>query len=113
MRLLDVPADPATNPRARAYIVDNLAPGTTIHQRIVVSNTTTSALNVAIYPAAAVITGGSFVGAAAHTANDLSSWTTVSRPAMDVPAGGTAVDTVTVAIPPKASPGERYAVVWA
>jgi hypothetical protein len=113
VRLLDVPADEVNNPRARQYIVGNLAPGTTIRQRIVVSNTTTSELNVAIYPAAAVITDGSFVGAAAHTADELSTWTTVSRPILDVAAGSTAVDTVTVAIPAKASPGERYAVVWA
>ena len=113
VRLLDVPADAVNNPRARAYIVDNLAPGTTIHRRIVVSNTTKSAQNVTVYAGAAAITGGSFVGAAAHTANDLSTWTTVSRSTLDVPAGGTAVDTVTVAIPSTASPGERYAAVWA
>src|ERR1700680_1500825 len=47
VRLLDVPANAVTNPRARDYIVDNLAPGTTIHRRIVVSNTTTSAQHVA------------------------------------------------------------------
>jgi hypothetical protein len=113
VRLLDVPADEANDPRARQYIVDDLQPGTTIHQRIVVSNTTTAALNVAIYPAAAVITGGSFVGAAARTANDLSTWTTTSQPSLDIAAGGSAVDTITVAIPSTASPGERYAVVWA
>src|SRR5579859_2715811 len=42
VRLLDVPADTMSNPRAREYIVDNLTPSTTIHRRIVVSNTTTS-----------------------------------------------------------------------
>jgi hypothetical protein len=113
VRLLDVPADAANNPRAREYIVDNLTPGTTIHRRIEVSNTTRSELRVAIYPAAATISQGSFVGAPAHTANGLSTWTTVSRPIMDVPAGSTAVDTITVAIPATASPGDRYAVVWA
>jgi hypothetical protein len=113
VRLLDVPADAVTNPRARAYIVDNLVPGTTIHRRIAVSNTTASAQHVAVYPAAAGITHSSFVGAAAHTANDLSTWTTVSRSSLDVPAGATAQDTVTVAIPATASPGEQYAVVWA
>jgi hypothetical protein len=113
VRLLDVPADAKNNPRAREYIVDNLVPGTTIYRRILVSNTTASAQHVAVYSAAAVITNGSFVGAAAHTANDLSTWTTVSRPSLDVTAGATAVDTVTVAIPSTASPGERYAVVWA
>jgi hypothetical protein len=113
VRILDVQADEVNNPRSRDYIVDNLTPGTTIHQRILVSNTTTSELHVAIYPAAASITGGSFVGAAGHTADDLSTWTTVSRPILAVPAGGTAVETVTIAIPPQASPGERYAAVWA
>jgi hypothetical protein len=113
VRLLDVPADAVNNPRARAYIVDNLTPGTTIHRRIEVSNTTTAELHVAVYPAAATISQGSFVGTPAHTANDLSTWTTVSQPIVDVPAGSTAVDTITVAIPATASPGERYAVVWA
>jgi hypothetical protein len=113
VRLLDVPADTVNNPRAREYVVDALAPGTTIHRRMEVSNTTKSAQHVAVYAAAAVITGGSFVGAAAHTANDLSTWTSMSRPSLDVAAGGTAVDTITVAIPSTASPGERYAVVWA
>jgi hypothetical protein len=113
VRLLDVPADAVDNPRARAYIVDNLTPGTTIHRRMVVSNTTKSELHVAVYSDAATISQGSFVGAPGHTVNDLSSWTTVSRPTLDVPAGATAVDTVTVAIPSAASPGERYAVVWA
>ena len=113
VRLLDVPADAVNNPRAREYIVDALAPGTTIHRRMEVSNTTTSTQHVAVYAAAAVITGGSFVGAAARTANDLSTWTTTSRPSLDIAAGGTAVDTITVAIPSTASPGERYAVVWA
>jgi hypothetical protein len=75
-----------------------------------VSNTTRSELHVAIYPAGATISQGSFVGAPAHTANDLSTWTTVSRPIMDVPAGSTAVDTITVAIPATAAPvnGTRW-----
>jgi hypothetical protein len=113
VRLLDVPADAVNNPRAREYIVDALAPGTTIHRRMEVSNTTASTQHVAVYAAAAVITGGSFVGAAARTANELSTWTTTSQPSLDIAAGATAVDTITVAIPSTASPGERYAVVWA
>jgi hypothetical protein len=113
VRLLDVPADAVSNSRAREYIVDALAPGTTIHRRMEVSNSTTSAQQVAVYPAAAIITHGSFIGAPARTGNDLSAWTTASRPSLVIPAGATAVDTVTVAIPATASPGERYAVVWA
>jgi hypothetical protein len=113
VRLLDVPANAVNNSRAREYVVDALAPGTTIHRRMEVSNSTTSAQQVTVYPAAATITRGSFIGAPARTGNDLSAWTTVSRPSLVIPAGGTAVDTVTVAIPATASPGERYAVVWA
>jgi hypothetical protein len=113
VRLLDVPTDAVNNPRAREYIVDNLTPGTTIHRRFEVSNSTGAELQVAIYPAAATISQGSFVGAPGRTVDDLSTWTTVSRPVMDVPAGSTATDTITVAIPATASPGERYAVVWA
>jgi hypothetical protein len=112
-RLLDVPADAVDNSRAREYIVDALAPGTTIHRRLEVSNTTTSAQRVAVYPAAAAISSGSYIGAPARTGDDLSAWTTVTRPSLVIPAGGTAVETVTVAIPSTASPGERYAVVWA
>jgi hypothetical protein len=78
-----------------------------------VSNTTTSAQHVTVYAAAATITRGSFVGAAAHTANELSSWTKMSRSRLDIAAGATVLDTITVAISSTASPGERYAVVWA
>ena len=56
---------------AREYVVDALKPGTTIHRRMEVSNTTTSLQHVTVYAAAAAITRGSFVGAAAHTANVL------------------------------------------
>jgi hypothetical protein len=113
VRLLDVPANAVKNPRAREYVVDALKPGTTIHRRMEVSNTTTSRQHVSVYAAAAAITSGSFVGAAAHTANELSSWTKMSRSSLAIAAGATAVDTITVAIPSTASPGERYAVVWA
>ncbi len=113
VRLLDVPANAVKDSRAREYVVDALKPGTTIHRRMEVSNTTTSLQHVTVYAAAAVITRGSFVGAAAHTPDELSSWTTVSRSSLAIAAGATAVDTITVAIPSTASPGERYAVVWA
>ena len=113
VRLVDIPADLADDPRARHYIIDNLTPGTTVRRRIEVSNTTDSPLHVEVYPAAAAITRGAFVGAAASTRNELSSWTTLDRKAIDVPAHATGRDTVTIAVPKDAAPGERYAVVWA
>jgi hypothetical protein len=113
VRLVDVPVDEATNPRARQYIVDQLAPGTTIHRRIEVANKTAFPVRVAVYAAAASIADGSFTGGAGHDANDLSSWTTLGQGSLDVAAGGVALDTVTVAIPQDAAPAERYALIWA
>jgi hypothetical protein len=95
------------------YIIDNLTPGTTVRRRIEVSNTTDSSLHVAVYPDAAHIIHGAFVGAAGNTENELSSWTTLEHKTLDVPAHDTASDTVTIAVPKDAAPGETYAVVWA
>ena len=113
VRLVDVPVDAARDPRARQYIVDELAPGSTIHRRIEVANKTTSPVRVGVYASAATIVGGSFVGAAGHTANELSSWTGLSRESLEVAPGGVARDTVTLAVPKDAAPAERYAVIWA
>jgi hypothetical protein len=93
--------------------VDHLAPGTVIHRRIEVSNTTASAAHIVLYPAAASITKGSFLGAAGHTSNDLSTWTSVRPGASDVPADGHVTATVTITVPRDAAPGEQYGVVWA
>jgi hypothetical protein len=113
IRLLDVPASEASDPRARLYIVDRVAPGTVIQRHIEVSNTTPSEQPVALYAAAATIEGTSFIGSAAHTANDLSSWTSVSPATPNISAGGTATATVTIAVPADAAAGEQYAIVWA
>lgn len=113
MRLLDAPVDTQDDPRARVYIVDHLAPGTVIDRRIEVSNTTDAAAKIVLYPAAATIKDGSFVGSADRTPNELTTWTTVTPGTPDVPAGGTAVATVRIAVPKDAAPGEQYGVVWA
>jgi hypothetical protein len=113
LRLVDVPVAAGDDPRARIYVVDHLPPGTVIHRRIEVSNTTASAAHIALYPAAGNIRKGSFLGAAGHTVNDVSSWTSVSPGAADVPAGGRELATVTITVPRDAAPGERYGVVWA
>jgi hypothetical protein len=113
MQLLDVPLTAASDPRARLYIIDHLHPGTTIKRRIEISNTTASTVHVVIYPAAATISRGAFVGAAAHTTNELSTWTSVLPAASDVPPGEHATATVTIVVPRNAPPGEQYGVVWA
>jgi hypothetical protein len=113
LRLVDIPLRARDDPRARVYIVDHLPPGTVIHRRIEVSNTTAADASVALYPAAADIQGGSFLGAAGHTRNELSSWTSVGPAASTVPAGGLVTATVSITVPRDAAPGERYGVVWA
>ncbi len=113
LRLLEAPIAAGDDPRAQIYIVDHLAPGAVIQRRIEVSNTTTSTIEVGLYAAAASIANGSFLGAAGHTANDLSSWTSVSPGGHDIVAGGRTTAIVTISVPGDAAPGEQYGVVWA
>jgi hypothetical protein len=113
VQLLDVPTTARLDPRARLYIVDHVAPGTVIHRRIQVSNSTASTTNVAIYPAAATIAKGTFVGDAGHTRNEVSTWTSVRPGAPAIRAGERRTAVVTIRVPRDAAPGERYGVVWA
>jgi hypothetical protein len=113
IRLVDAPAAARDDPRAQVYIVDHLNPGTVIKRRIEVSNTTGSTAHLLLYAAAAGIEKSSFLGAAGHTPNDLSSWTSVAPGEPDVPAGAKLTATVTIAVPADAAPGEQYGAVWA
>lgn len=113
IQLVPAPGPVPADPRSRIYIVDHLPPGASLQRWVQISNTTPSPVQVSVYVGAATISGGSFLGSAAGVANELSSWTSVSPGAFLLPAGETARASVTVAIPRDASPGERYAVVWA
>lgn len=113
IRLVDVPVDSRNDPLARSYIVDRVPPGTSIRRRVEIINTTGSTANVAVYPAAASLRRGSFRFAADRSRNELSSWTSVSRGVLRLPPGRKTLATVTIDVPSEASPGERYAVIWA
>lgn len=113
LRLVDAPTTARDDPRARVYIVDHLNPGAVIERRIEVSNTTAETASIALYPAAASIDSGSFLGDEGRTANDLSTWTSVTPADPDIPAGGKQMATVKIAVPLDAPPGEQYGVVWA
>jgi len=113
IRLLDVPVAARDDSRARIYIVDHLNPGTTIERRVEVSNGGDAAEHVVLYAAAARIKGDSFVGSAGHTANELSSWSSVTPAEADVAPGGTTTATVVIKVPSDAAPGEQYGVIWA
>ncbi|MEW1914446.1 peptidase [Kitasatospora sp. NPDC085895] len=143
LKLLDAPRDREADPRAHMYIVDHLAPGTVIHRRLQVTNTSDTDQRVDLYAGSAEIDGGTFTAEPDRTPNELTTWVSVDDCAArktasaapgecgtaredgasgppaprslvrDVPAHGTAVVDVSVRVPPKASAGERYAVVWA
>jgi hypothetical protein len=113
IRLIALPAATRTDPRARFYIVDRLAPGKSIQRRIEIINSTRSTANVVVYPAAASLRRGQFAFSPGHDRNELSSWTSVSRRVLRVPARTQISDTVTIRVPKNAAAGERYAVIWA
>jgi hypothetical protein len=112
IQLLDAPTDRRSDPRALKYIVDHLAPGAVIHRRVLVVNKSSAPLHMDIYPSAATVGKGSFRFATGHTANELTSWISAVPGTVDLPVGGQATSEVTIQVPPRASPGERYGVVW-
>lgn len=113
IRLVEAPVATRDNPRARVYIIDHVKPGTTVERRIEVSNDTGKAADVAIYPAAAAIKNGAFLGQQGKTPNELSTWTTVNIPHLRLADGATKMVDATIDVPSDAAPGEQYAVLWA
>jgi hypothetical protein len=113
VRLVDIPTSAADNPRARAYIIDHVKPGDVIERRIEVVNHSDLKEQVSLYPAAARVEAGQFVGAAGHTQNDLSSWTSLDHAALTLDPRDRSLARVTIKIPDDAVRGERYGVVWA
>jgi hypothetical protein len=95
------------------YIVGDLRAGATVTRHVEIINSTASTQRVSVYPAAASMQAGSFAFATGRSANQLSSWTTVSNSLVVLAPDAATTDTVTIAVPAGASFGERYAVAWA
>ena len=98
---------------ASSYVVDRLAPGTTLTRRVEIDNTTHSTIDVSVYPAAAGIVRGRFAFAPGHDGNELSSWTSVGHDLVRLAPGAEAFDPLTISAPGGASSGQRYGVLWA
>lgn len=113
IRLLDIPAAAQTDPRARSYIVDHVAPGTTIERRVEVQNNTSGRQSIDVYAAAAEVSKDSFVGLDREARNELTEWTTVETPTVDLAAGESAEVPVHIDVSPDAPEGEQYAALWA
>ena len=112
-RLVDAPSDRVQDPRAHIYIVDHLAPGTTIHRKVEVTNGSAEAMHIRLYAGAATLEQGEFKAPGGPGGNELAGWTSVSPPAVDVEPQSAMQATVTITVPASASSGERYGVVWA
>jgi hypothetical protein len=112
VRLFDVPVADAHNPRGLRYIIDFVHPGSVIQRRILVLNQETRRSHFAVYPDAAQITHGLFIGDAGETRSQLTSWTSLQYRALSLRAGVSALDMVTIRVPRGATRGEHYGVIW-
>jgi hypothetical protein len=110
--LLDVPVSEAGDPRALAYIVDYLPVGTVIHRRIKILNDEAKTARFAVYAGAAQIANGSFTGDTGATPNELTGWISLQHAAVTLRAGTSETDLVTIKVPPGATAGEHYALIW-
>ena len=113
IRLLEAPVSRRDDPRALSYIVDHISPGTTITRRLEISSTSAKLQHMDVYAAAADIVDHRFTMAAKRTPNELTNWTSLDRTSLVVPPGGRETALVTIKVPPSASRGERYGVIWA
>jgi hypothetical protein len=113
IRLIEVPTHLSEDPRARLYVIDHLNQGDVIHRRIEVSSGLAHPERISLYAAGAFVSKGTFGFLDDRSENELSSWITVEPPSVDLPPHGAATAVVTIAVPPHAEDGERYAVVWA
>src|SRR5690348_14077204 len=103
---LGVPLDEAQDPRAHRYIVDCLPAGSVANHTIMIVNDEPRTAHFTVYPAAAQITGGAFIGAAGRAGNELTGW--ISTRSLTLAAGQSAVDLITIRVPPNATRGEHY-----
>jgi hypothetical protein len=112
IRLYDVPVDEAHNPRALRYIIDYVPSGTAIHRRILIMNDEPVKAHFTVYPDAAMITGGAFIGDTGETRSELTSWITVAHPSLNLAPHAQFLDMVTIRVPRHATRGEHYGEIW-
>jgi hypothetical protein len=109
-----IPDGSGTTERDRAYLIANPAAGDTVSRRVEISNTTGQQQTVALYPGAATIKNGAFIGATETDAhNDLADWTTIDRTNLTLAPGTTEQVGVRIHVPAAAADGERYGAIWA
>ncbi|MCZ7375786.1 hypothetical protein [Micromonospora sp. WMMC250] len=113
IRMLDIPASRAQDPRAQVYIVDHLKPGTTINRRVEVLNSSGESQEIDFYSGAASVENNAFTVPEGRTGNELSGWIRLKTATMVLDPGERRPVEVEIAVPKNASKGERYAAIWA
>jgi hypothetical protein len=113
IRLTEAPTSRAGDPRARVYVVDHVAPGTTFTRHVEISNDTDSSRAVDVYAGPAAIRHDTWTTAPPGRTSELTGWISASPERLVIAAHQRAVVPVTFAVPKDASAGERYGVVWA
>jgi hypothetical protein len=112
VRLVDVPVSEAHNPRALRYIIDYVRPGTVLRRRILVVSSESRRAHLTVYPDAATIIKGYFIGDAAATRSELTTWIKIQHPVLNLRPGARSLDLVTIRVPRIATRGEHYGVIW-
>jgi hypothetical protein len=113
IRLTEAPSARQDDPRARIYIVDHLAPGSTITRHVEVTNDTPVTRRVSVYPGPSRIIDEAWSPQAQGATSDLTSWTSVGLERVRLDPHASVTVPVTIRVPRDASEGERYGVVWA
>lgn len=83
-----------------------------IRRRIMVISQESRKATFTVYPDAAEIKKGYFIGDADHTRNELTTWTTVRHSRVTLGPGKSVMDLVTIRVPRVATRGEHYGVIW-
>lgn len=113
IRLVEAPDVRRDDPRAQVYIVDHVAPGTTIKRHIEVANETASPMEVELYPGPVAITDGQWLPADVGATSEMTGWTRLGESRVELAPGASVIVPLTIGVPSDASGGERYGVVWA
>jgi hypothetical protein len=113
IRLVDAPVSRRDDPRARIYIVDHLKPGEIIRRRVAVNNPSSEPQTISVYPGGAGVGKAGFQFTADREQNDLASWIQLDTQQVRLTPDESELVEVILTVPPDATPGERYAVIWA
>src|SRR5262245_5979914 len=84
IQLIEGPKNREMDPRAHRYIVDHLKPGTIIHRKLLVTNSSRERQHVELYPEAATLEKDEFVFGAADAASELTSWVSLDKDTVDL-----------------------------